>query len=68
MDISTITQLIGSLGFPIVMCGALFWKMNKQDESHKEEISELKKSIDNNTAICARLYEHIGGTADEEAK
>ena len=68
MDISTITQLIGSLRFPIVMCGALFCKMNKQDESHKEEISELKKSIDNNTAICTRLYEHIGGTANEEAK
>lgn len=30
MDANTIIQIISSLGFPIVMCGALFWYMVKQ--------------------------------------
>ena len=31
MELGTIAQLISSLGFPIVVAGAMFWKMNKQD-------------------------------------
>ena len=29
VDINAIASVVGSLGFPIVACGALFWKMNK---------------------------------------
>lgn len=43
MDVTTITQLIGSLGFPIVCCGALFWYMIREKEAHKEEMEELRK-------------------------
>lgn len=46
MDINQIVQLIGSLGFPIVACGALFWMLNKQTEMHKEELDSLKETID----------------------
>ena len=46
MDINQIVQLIGSLGFPIVACGALFWMLNKQSEMHKEEMNSLKETID----------------------
>lgn len=41
MDINQIMQAVSTLGFPIVMCAALFWKMNKQDEQHKEEMTKL---------------------------
>mgnify|MGYP000712549815 CR=1 FL=1 len=30
MDVTMVTQLIGSLGFPIVCCGALFWYLVKE--------------------------------------
>lgn len=61
MDASTIQQLISNLGFPIVMCGALFWYMNRQEERHREEQEALRGSLDKNTDILNRLYERMGG-------
>ena len=55
MDWSLITQLVGSIGFPIVACVALFTQMNKQSQQHKEEMDEMRKSIDNNTLALTRL-------------
>lgn len=46
MDTGNIVQLIGSLGFPIVACGALFWMLNKQTELHRDEMNVLKEAID----------------------
>lgn len=62
MDWNAVIQLISTLGFPIVCCIALFCYMVKQRDLHKEEINELKKSIDNNTNILTRLYEKLGGS------
>ena len=62
MDWNAVIQLISTLGFPIVCCIALFWYMVKQRDLHKEEINELKKSIDNNTLILTRLYEKLGAS------
>lgn len=45
MDASSLTTLISTVGFPIVMCGALFWYITKQTNSHKEEIDGLKEVI-----------------------
>lgn len=55
MDANTIIQIISSLGFPIVMCGALFWYMVKQREVHKEETDHLKDTINENTKVLAEL-------------
>lgn len=56
-----IMELITSVGFPIVMCGALFWKINKQDEDHKEEVSKITAALENNTAAIENLISKIGG-------
>lgn len=61
MDASTIIQLISNLGFPIVCCGALFWKMNKQDENHKEEIATLTSALNNNTIVLEKVCVKLGG-------
>lgn len=45
MDIGAITQLIGSLGFPIVCCGYMMLKMNK--------------TIERNTKVTEATYELI---------
>lgn len=55
MDTNNIIQIVSSLGFPIVMCGALFWYMVKQCEVHKEEIDHLKETINENTKASAEL-------------
>lgn len=41
MDYNTIVTLIGSVGFPIVCCGALLYFMIKQTENHKVEMKAL---------------------------
>lgn len=45
MTINDVTTLISSVGFPICMCGAMFWYMIKENESHKAESSEMKSAI-----------------------
>ena len=59
MDIQVIGQLVASLGFPIVACGAMFWMVNKQEERHGEEIRSLRKTIEDNTNVLASLKELI---------
>lgn len=55
MDANNIIQIISSLGFPIVMCGALFWYMVKQRDVHKEETDHLKDTINENTKVLTEL-------------
>ena len=62
MDVTNITQIIGSLGFPIVCCGALFWYMIKEKDAHKTEMEELRKSVEANTRAINNLCAHLGGT------
>ena len=59
MDVNTLIQLVGSLGFPIVACGALFWRMVKSDEQHKEEMNKMSEALNNNTAALIMLTEKI---------
>ena len=59
MDANTIIQLVGSLGFPIVMCGALFWRMVKSDEQHREEMDKLSEALNNNTIAMTKLSDNL---------
>lgn len=66
MDANTIIQIVSSLGFPIVMCGALFWYMVKQREVHKEETEHLKDTLNENTKVLAELTTLIKILTDEK--
>lgn len=55
MDITAIGNIIGSIGFPIVMCLMLYTRMDKQDELHREEMSKLTESLNNNTLALTKL-------------
>lgn len=59
MDVNTLIQLVGSLGFPIVACGALFWRMVKGDEQHKEEMNKMSEALNNNTTALVKLTEKL---------
>lgn len=71
MDISAISQLISSVGFPIAACVALFWQMNRESTQHKEEMDALKESLNQNTLAITKLVlfmqEKEGMKPDEEA-
>ena len=68
MDIQVISQLVASLGFPIVACGALFWFVNKQDERHRDEMDGLRKTLEDNTSVLTSLKELIQILVNKESK
>lgn len=57
-EVNIVGQLISTYGFPIVACGALFWFITK-------EYREMRKIIENNTAVLLRILEHIKKEGDE---
>ena len=60
MDVGVITQLIGSLGFPIAMCVAMFWMLFKQSEQHKSEMDKITEALNNNTIALTKLATKLG--------
>lgn len=59
MDLGTVTSLIGSLGFPIVCCIAMFTMLNKERDAHKEEMDKLNQTIVNNTLALQALADRM---------
>lgn len=59
MDITQISSLIGSLGFPIVMCVLLFSYMKEQNEQHQEETNALKDAINELKVAITTLTERF---------
>ena len=62
MDIQAISTLIGSLGFPIAACIAMFWTLNKEREERMEEMKKFTEAINNNTMAL----ESLKGKLDNE--
>nr|DAO12308.1 MAG TPA: YvrJ protein family protein [Bacteriophage sp.] len=59
MTINDVTTLISSVGFPICMCGAMFWYMIKENEAHKVESSEMKSAINALEIAITKLTDKI---------
>lgn len=55
MDIDSIMSLIGSLGFPIAMCLIMFNYMDKERETHAQEVEKLTETLNNNTNVLSEL-------------
>ena len=59
MDLNTLGQFIGSYGFPIVACAALFWQNIRQEENHKTTMENLTKVIQENTTAINKVLIYI---------
>lgn len=59
MDASAIQSLVSSLGFPIVVCGAMFWFINKTMKEFTNQIRDsiniLSDAISQNTTATQKL-------------
>lgn len=64
MDFATALEAISTVGFPIVMCIILVYYMQKLTESHKEEINEMRKTIENNTLAIQHLADTMKNTKE----
>lgn len=60
MDVNSISQLVGSLGFPIACCIYLIYSNNKANEAHKQEIDKLRETVENNTIAMIKLCSKLG--------
>ena len=58
-DINVIIQAISTVGFPIVMCGIMFWFLNREQENHKAEMLSLKEVISENNKVLEGLKQLI---------
>ena len=59
LDGNTLIQLIGSLGFPIVACIALFWQNIQESQKHENEVNALREALEANTKIINELYVYL---------
>ena len=63
--VNMVVQIIQSVGFPIVCCGALFWYMIKQRDVHKEETDKMTTAINNNTQVLTEIITMLGGNEND---
>ena len=61
MELQSIQTFIGSLGFPVVCCLIQFYVILKMNRSHVETLTELKRTIDNNTRSIIDLCNSLKG-------
>lgn len=61
MDITSVTQLISNLGFPIAVCCMMFWYVYKVQKSYSEDMRTLTKAIENNTIALTQLESKLEG-------
>lgn len=74
-DISSIMQIIGTLGFPIAACIYLFYSMQKEREQnaaqreadrleHKREMEQMVSALNNNTLVIQKLVDTLTAPGD----
>lgn len=59
MNVNDIATLVSSIGFPIVMCGAMAWYVWYMSDQHKKDLEALSKVISDNTVVIEGLKQLI---------
>lgn len=63
MEFADILNLIGSYAFPITMCIAFFWKVDKDEAARREEQANMTEAINNNTLTMQKLIDKLEAKA-----
>ena len=77
MEVNALSQIIMTIGFPIVACCACGWFIFYMTKSHREElqrfqelhnteIQEITTAINNNTIVIQKLVDKLGGLDDDQ--
>lgn len=68
MNEQLIVSLIGSLGFPIVMCLMMFKYMEEEQKTHREESNSLRDAVNKLEIAITKLTERLNlGDSDDKA-
>ena len=76
MDVNTILQAVGTLGFPIVCAIAMAWYVkyvtdrNREDieklnTQHQQEMKEVTTALNNNTLALQKLSDLLDRSSNE---
>ena len=68
MDINVISQAISSYGFPIVCCVVMFKYLEKERETHRQELEGMTRALSENTNVIKELKEMILKLMEEKEK
>ena len=55
MDATQVSQLVSSVGFPIVACMIMWKTLQDSTAAHKEEMDAMKESLNHNTVVLVEL-------------
>lgn len=55
MEVNDIVSLVSNVGFPVAVCIALFFYMEKQNERHQHETDKLNETVQSNTKVLTEL-------------
>lgn len=64
MDTQTLTQLVSSVGFPIVACLIMWKALQDSTAAHKEEMDAMRESLNQNTVVLAELKQMMQDLRD----
>ena len=67
-------ELLSTVGFPIMMAGVMAWYINKQADTHREEMESIRKTVEQNseilkenTTVIKMIWQQIRGDGDDES-
>ena len=55
-----IMEIVERFGFPVLVCGALFWYLVKLEKQHKEEMDAMRIALEQNTIALTKLTDKLG--------
>ena len=56
----SIVEIISNVGFPIACAVAMFWEMEKERNTHKEESEKWNEALNRNTIVMEKILTKIG--------
>lgn len=59
MDITIVTQLVSTVGFPIAMCALMAYYIKYTQDRHREEINSIREALNNNTIVLQKLVDKL---------
>lgn len=66
MDLTAVTNLISTIGFPIAISLVLMWYIMKLNDNHSNEVKALTNALNNNTVILQRVCDKLDLELDSE--
>lgn len=58
--VTFVTSIVSNVGFPIACVAVMFYQMEQERKSHKEESDKWVEAINNNTKVMEKVLEKVG--------